>query len=109
MALRLELQRRLARSGDDSMAAMAHRLRASRFVAGVSQVQIARSGWASPDLAHIEAAEAGLVMPGYALEGFYWRCLKLTSDFFESGEVKDIPIAIEDRLLAALKAQIDRT
>jgi hypothetical protein len=90
------------------MAAMAHRLRAARFVAGVSQVQIARSGWASPDLPHVEAAEAGLVMPNSRILQFYWSKLKLTSDFFEEGDVKDIPIAIEDRLFAALKAQIDR-
>lgn len=107
MVLRLEERRRLARSGDDSMDAVAHRLRAARFVASVSHAQIARSGWLGPDLAHVENAEAGLVMPDYALLSFYWRRLKLTSDFFEEGDVKDVRVDIEDRLFAALKAQLD--
>lgn len=107
VVLRLEERRRLARFGEDSMAATAHRLRAARFVEGVSQVQIARSGWWSPDLAHVQAAEAARIMPDYALLSFYWRHLKLTSDFFEDGEVKDIRVDIEDRLFAALRAQIE--
>lgn len=108
MILRPDLKRRLARSGDDSMAAMAHRLRAARFVAGVSQVQIARSGWSRPDLAHIEAAEAGLVMPNSGLLRFYWWKLKLTAEFFDEGQVKDIPFAVEGRLFAALQAEFGR-
>lgn len=107
MVLRLDERWRLARFGDYSRAATAHRLRAARFVAGVSPVQISRSGPWAPDLTHVEAAEAGRVLPGYALEGFYWRRLKLTADFFDAGQVKDIPVEIEDRLFAALKAQIE--
>lgn len=107
MVLRPEERRRLAMTKDDSKAAAAHRLRAARFVAGVSQVQVSRSGWFSPDLPHVKAAEAGLVMPDYALEDFYRRRLKLTANFFDWGEIKDIPVDIEDRLFAALKAQIE--
>lgn len=104
--LRLEERRRLARFDDESMAAAAHRLRAARFVASLSREQIAESGIIAPELAHIEAAEAGLVLPDYALETFYWRRLKLTRDFFDRGEVKDVPVEIEDMLFAALKAQL---
>ncbi|WP_146193115.1 hypothetical protein [Maritimibacter sp. 55A14] len=107
MVLRLDERRRLARSGDESMSATAHRLRSARFVAGVSQVQIARFGWASPDLVHVEDAEAGRVMPNYALLNFYWRRLRLTADFFETGKIHEIRVEIEDRLFAALKAQME--
>lgn len=84
---------------------MKARLRAVRFVVGVSPVQIARSRpwFFAPDLDHVEAAEAGLVMPNYSLLGFYWRRSKLTSDFFENGELKDIQFEIEGRLFAELR------
>ena len=107
MVLRPEERQRLARFDDHSKAAAAHRLRAARFVAGVSPLQISRSGRWPPDLAHVEAAEAGLVMPNYALEDFYRRRLGLPPNFFDWGEIANIPIEIEAHLFAALKAQIE--
>lgn len=107
MVLRLEERRRLAMFDDASAAACGHRLRAARYVANVSQVQVARALRWSGDLAHVEAAEAGKVPPNYGLAAFYWRRLKLSSDFFDKGEVERIPIDIEDRLFAALNDQLD--
>ena len=103
MSTPLLVRQTLAKYRDETFDAVAQRLRAARFVANVSTAEISRSGWHAPDQQHIEAAEAGRVMPNYALLSFYWRRLRLTDDFFERGVVDQIPADIEDLLFAALK------
>lgn len=104
MARALLVRQKLAKYRDESFDAVAHRLRAARFVAGVSKVEISRSGLFPPALDHIEAAEAGRVMPDYILLDYYRRKLGLRDAFFEQGEVDHVPWAIEDRLFDALKS-----
>lgn len=47
-------------------------------------------------------------MPNSGLLRFYWWKLKLTAEFFDEGQVKDIPFAVEGRLFAALQAEFGR-
>ncbi|PIE15151.1 MAG: hypothetical protein CSA68_07315 [Rhodobacterales bacterium] len=103
MPMPLLVRQTLAKYGDETFEAVAHRLRAARFVANISKAEISRSSWYAPDLQHIEAAEAGRVMPNYALLSFYWRRLRLNDEFFERGVVDHVPADIEDLLFAALK------
>ena len=103
MALAKLVRKELARFGDESPEAVAHRLRAARRVAHVAVAEIVRFRRYGLDGAHIEAAEAGLILPNYSLMSFYWHRLKLDSEFIERGDLDGIPIDIEDDLFAALK------
>lgn len=109
MGLSLDERRRRAMTGDESKEACAHRLRAARFVANVSIAEIAsrRGRWhlgIGPTVDHVAEAEAAHEKPNAALQSFYWYRLNLSAGFFDSGSLDEIPIAIEDRLFAALKS-----
>lgn len=108
MALAKLVRKELARFGDDSPEAVGHRLRAARRVANVAVAEIVRSRRHGLDGAHVEAAEAGLILPNYSLMSFYWQQLKLDSAFIEHGDLEVIPIEIEDDLFAALTLQMGR-
>lgn len=94
-------RRRRARTGDESLEAVAHRLRAARLAFGHSIEDLTGSrGWYDP--ASVRDAEAGKRWPEDFHTWFFRLKYEIPVEFFLEGEISLLPAPVEPRLFAQL-------
>lgn len=97
-------RRRLAQSGDDSLAAVARRLRSTRLALGLDPEQVRLGiGW-NTDLGDVLKAEAGVAFPQWFHTEFFRSKYGIRDDFFIEGDISLLPADVEPHIFARLSS-----
>lgn len=97
----LEQKETLARTRDDSAEASAVRMKAVRFVAGLSQDDLALEVGLTKGT--ISGIEKGKSFPGRDLMKYFYRSHRIDFNFMITGEFSQLPSDVQDRLFEKLQ------